>query len=61
MFAVRLTTIAISALFIGMVWDFLIALFLAAIFSAMASPFYSIVLSVLGDRKGIAAAATTPP
>ena len=55
MFAVGLTTIAISALFIGMIWDFSIALFLAAIFSAMASPLYEKVLSVLGDRKGIAA------
>ncbi len=58
MLAVGLTTIAISALFIGMIWNFLIALFLAAIFSAMASPFYKKVLSVLGGRKGIAAAAT---
>ncbi len=55
MFAVGLTTIAISALFIGMIWDFSIALFLAAIFSAMASLLYEKVLSVLGDRKCIAA------
>lgn len=58
MLAVGLATIAISAVFIGMIWDFLIALFLAAVFSAMASPLYEKVLSVLGDKKGIAAAAT---
>ncbi len=58
MLAVGLTTIAISALFIGMIWNFLIALFLAAIFSAMASPLYEKVLSILGGRKGIAAATT---
>jgi len=38
MFAVGLATFAISALFIGMIWDFLIALLLAAIFSVMANP-----------------------
>ncbi len=58
MLAVGLTTIAISALFIGMIWNFLIALFLAGIFSAMASPLYEKVLSILGGRKGIAAATT---
>ena len=54
-FAVGLITIAISALFIGMIWDVLIALSRAAIFSAMVSPLYEKALSVLGDRKGIAA------
>jgi predicted PurR-regulated permease PerM len=41
MFAVGLATLAISALFIGMIWDFLIALLLAAIFRFMSRPLYS--------------------
>jgi len=41
MFAVGLATLAISALFIGMIWDFFIALLLAAIFSIMSRPLYS--------------------
>ena len=58
MLAVGLVTLIISALFIGMVWDFLIALFLAAVFSAMASPLHRRVLSLTRRRRGIAAAAT---
>lgn len=58
MFAVGLATLAISALFIGMIWDFLIALLLAAVFSAMANPFYRKVLDKVGSRTGIATAIT---
>ena len=58
MFAVGLATLAISALFVGLIWDFLMALFLAAIFSAMASPLRKKVLSLVGGRAGIATAIT---
>jgi predicted PurR-regulated permease PerM len=58
MLAVGLATLAISALFVGLIWDFLIALFLAAIFSAMASPLHKKILSLVGGRKGIATAIT---
>ena len=53
-----LATIGISARFIGMIWNFLIALFLAAIFSAMAAPLYRKILSLVGERKGLSAALT---
>ena len=51
-------TRGLSALFIGMIWNFLIALFLAAIFSAMAAPLYRKILSMVGERKGLSAALT---
>jgi predicted PurR-regulated permease PerM len=54
MFAVGFATFAISALFIGMIWDFLIALLLAAIFSVMSKPLYSKVLDKVGGRDSIA-------
>jgi len=53
-----LVTLAISLLFVGMIRDFLMALFLAAIFSAMAAPVYRRVHKILGERKGLAAAGT---
>jgi predicted PurR-regulated permease PerM len=57
-FAVGLATLAISALFIGMIRDFLMALLLAAIFSSMANPLYRKILDKVGDRNGIATAVT---
>ena len=56
--AIGLATLAITALFIGMIWDFLIALLLAAIFSAMAAPLQAKVLPIVGGRSGVAAAIT---
>ena len=56
MLAVGLATLAISALFIGLIWHFLMALFLAAIFSAMASPLHRKILSLVGGRRGLATA-----
>lgn len=50
--------LVVSALFLGLVWDFLIALFLAAIFSAMAGPLYRWIFRHLGCRRGPAVAAT---
>lgn len=58
MFAVGLATLLISALFLGMIWDFLIALLLAAIFSALADPLYNKILDKVGGRTGIATAVT---
>ena len=58
MLAVGLATFAITAVFIGMIWNFLVALFLAAIFSAMATPLHKKILSMVGDRQGIATAIT---
>jgi len=58
MIAVALATLAISALFVGLIWDFLMALFLAAVFSAMASPLHKKVLSLVGGRRGVATAIT---
>jgi predicted PurR-regulated permease PerM len=58
LFAVGFATLGISAVFIGMIWGFLTALFLAAIFSAMASPLYQKVLTWVGNRAGLATAIT---
>jgi predicted PurR-regulated permease PerM len=58
MFAIGLATFATSALFINMIWDFVIALLLAAIFSAMANPLYHKVLDKVGGRSGVSAVIT---
>lgn len=58
LFAVGFATLAISAVFLGMIWGFLTALFLAAIFSAMASPLYQKILNGVGGRAGLATAIT---
>jgi predicted PurR-regulated permease PerM len=58
MLAVGLVTFAVTAVFVGMIWNFLTALFLAAVFSAMATPLHRKVLSKVGDRQGIATAIT---
>ena len=46
--------LVLPALFVGMIRDFLIALLLAAIFSAMAAPLQAKVLSAVRGRAGIA-------
>ena len=58
MLAVGLATLAVTALFVGMIWNFLIALFLAAVFSAMATPLHQKILSMLGGRNGLATTVT---
>jgi len=58
MLAVGLATLAMTALFVGMIWDFRIALFLAAVFSAMATPLHQKILSMLGGRTGLATTVT---
>ncbi|MXN63619.1 AI-2E family transporter [Stappia sp. GBMRC 2046] len=55
---VGMTALAIGAVFLGLVWDYLIALFLAAIFSAMASPIYRWIHEHVGKRQKIAVALT---
>lgn len=50
--------IGITLLFYWMIKDFLLALLIAAILSALAHPFYNRVLELMGGRKSIAAAVT---
>lgn len=56
--AVCLATVAVSAVFFGMIWDFLTVLFLAAVSGAMAYPLYRRVLAALRGRKAVASALT---
>lgn len=55
---VLLITLAITALFLVLIWDFLIALFLAAVFSGLAYPFYKKILDRMPTHKGGAASLT---
>ena len=57
-FAILAITTAIAAVFFSMIQSFLIALFLAAVFSAMAYPLCSWIAVNLGGRMGLAAALT---
>lgn len=56
--AITLVTLAVAAMFINMVRGFLIALFLAAVFSAMAYPLYRRITAAVGNRPVAAAGAT---
>ena len=56
--AIAIATLLITAAFIGMIQPFLIALFLAGLFSAMSAPLYRKLLSVTGDRAGASTALT---
>lgn len=49
---------AVTAAFFGMIQSFLVTLFLAAVFSAMAQPTYGWFLDKVGGRKAAAAAIT---
>jgi predicted PurR-regulated permease PerM len=55
---ILLLTLAISVAFVGMIHQFLVALFLAAVFSGLADPAYQKILPRVGGRSGAAAAAT---
>jgi predicted PurR-regulated permease PerM len=55
---VLLLTLAISVAFVGMIHQFLVALFLAAVFSGLAYPVYRKLLPRLDNRSGAAAAVT---
>jgi predicted PurR-regulated permease PerM len=57
-FLVVLTALAIGAAFLGLIWDYLIALFLAAVFSALASPIYRWVFRHLGERENLSVGVT---
>jgi predicted PurR-regulated permease PerM len=57
-FLIGLTALAIGAAFLGLVWDYLIALFLASVFSAMASPLYRWFYHHLGERKNLSVGVT---
>jgi predicted PurR-regulated permease PerM len=56
--AVVLITILVSAVFVAMIRDFLTALFLAAVFSAMVAPVCTKLHTWLGRKSGLAAAVT---
>jgi len=53
-----LLAIAISWIFYSMVDGFLIAVFFAAVFSALASPLYHRLLKPMRQRRSLAAGAT---
>ena len=55
---ILILTLGISVVFVALVSDSLIALFLGAVFSGLAYPFYKKVTSWLGGRKGPAAVLT---
>jgi len=55
---VLLLFLVISAVFIGMIWDFLLAVLMAAIFSGLSNPVYERLLRLFGGRKTPAAGAT---
>ena len=56
--AVIALALAIVGVFVGMIRSFLIALFLAAVFSAIAFPLFRRINRDLGDRSGLAAMMT---
>lgn len=55
---VLLLTLLVSAVFLAMIRQFLMAIFLAGIFSALAHPLYRGLENRLGGRRGLASAAT---
>ena len=58
MLAVGLATFAVTAVFVGMISNFLVALFLAAVFSAMATPLHKKILFIVRGQQVIATAIT---
>ncbi|WP_068411805.1 AI-2E family transporter [Labrenzia sp. OB1] len=58
LFLIGLLALATGAAFLGLIWDYLIALFLAAVFSAMSAPLYRRVFERTGHRKSVAVAIT---
>lgn len=57
-FVLTLVVLLIGALFFGLVRDYLITLFLAAIFSALAAPVYRKFFGLTGNRKNLSVALT---
>ncbi len=58
LFLIGLTALAIGAAFLGLVWDYLVALFMAAIFSAMSAPLYRWLYRHTGSKAAIAVTLT---
>lgn len=58
LFLIGLLALATGAAFLGLIWDYLIALFLAAVFSAMSAPLYRWILARTGKHKGVAVGIT---
>jgi predicted PurR-regulated permease PerM len=56
--AVLLLFLGISAVFLGMIWNFLLAVFMAAIFSGLSYPAYERLLRFFKGRKALASGAT---
>ncbi|WP_420411024.1 AI-2E family transporter [Roseibium sp.] len=57
-FVLSLVVLLVGALFFGLVYDYLITLFLAAIFSALAAPVYRTFFNLTGNRKNTSVALT---
>jgi predicted PurR-regulated permease PerM len=51
-------TICFAAAFLGLIWDFLVVLFLAAVFSALAYPLFNWIRKATNGHEGFAAATT---
>jgi predicted PurR-regulated permease PerM len=57
-FTILLLTLVVSVVFVGMIRDFLVSLFLAAVFSGLAYPVYKKILVRFSGRSAPAAAVT---
>jgi predicted PurR-regulated permease PerM len=55
---ILLLTLAVSVAFVGMIQDFLVSLFLAAVFSGLAYPVFKKILGRTGGRTSASAAVT---
>jgi predicted PurR-regulated permease PerM len=56
--AVLLLFLGISSVFLGMIWNFLLTVFMAAIFSGLSYPTYERLQRLFGGRKSLASGAT---
>jgi len=56
--SVLILFLAISALFVGMIWSLLMAVIIAAILAGLTSPVYKRMLRMVGGSKAIASAGT---
>ncbi|WP_421982173.1 AI-2E family transporter [Roseibium sp.] len=55
---IGLAAFAIAAAFLGLIWDYLIALFMAAVISILAAPLFQRINTLVGERKNLAVALT---
>ncbi|CTQ76651.1 AI-2E family transporter [Roseibium alexandrii] len=58
MFLIGFAALAIAAAFLGLIWDYLIALFMAAVISILAAPLFQRIVTLVGERKNLAVALT---